>query len=318
MTRLPRIVDLEAASNGWGFFLCARKEVRSGRSGDYLALRLQDASGEIDARISDGFAALKDEFSAGDFVRVTAKGNASRQPLELVIEAIRRVVPERDALDGFREDECILSAPRPADEMWSELVARIRGVRDPHLQELLTRITATHENRLKVWPAARQVHHAYRSGLLEHVLQVVAVTSFLADRYGARRDLLVAGAILHDIGKIRELDYHGAAEYSVEGNLVGHMAIGLGLLRETIRELPDFPPGLAFELEHLILSHHGSRELGSPVEPMTIEAFILAAADDLDAKVHQIRRHIADDDSDGPFTTFHRRLARVFLKPSQS
>lgn len=318
MTRLPRIADLEAASNGWGFFLCARKEVRSGRSGEYLALRLQDASGEIGARIVDGLEALKDEFSAGDFIRVTAKGNGSRQPLELIIEAIRRVVPERDALDGFREDECILSAPRPADEMWSELVARIRGVRDPHLQELLTRITATHENRLKVWPAAQQVHHAYRSGLLEHILQVVAVTSFLADRYGARRDLLVAGAILHDIGKIRELDYHGAAEYSVEGNLVGHMAIGLGLLRETIRELPDFPPGLAFELEHLILSHHGSRELGSPVEPMTIEAFILAAADDLDAKVHQIRRHIADDDSDGPFTTFHRRLARVFLKPSQS
>src|SRR5262249_39375472 len=160
---------------------------------------------------------------------------------------------------------------------------------------------------LKIWPAARQVHHAYRSGLLEHILQVAAVACFLADRYGVRRDLLVAGAILHDLGKIRELDYHRAAEYSFEGNLVGHMAIGLGMLRETIRGLPDFPEGLAVELEHLILSHHGSRELGSPVEPMTIEAFILSAADDLDAKIHQIQRHIADDESDGPFTTFHRR-----------
>jgi 3'-5' exoribonuclease len=144
------------------------------------------------------------------------------------------------------------------------------------------------------------------------------VGSFLAERYAARRDLLIAGAILHDIGKLQELSYDFATDYTVEGNLVGHIAIGVGMLRDLVRARPDFPPGLAVELEHLILSHHGAKEMGSPVEPMTIEAFLLAAADDLDAKIHQIRRHVADDDTDGPFTSYHRRLERVFLKSPPS
>jgi 3'-5' exoribonuclease len=128
----------------------------------------------------------------------------------------------------------------------------------------------------------------------------------------------VAGALLHDIGKLREFNYEVAVDYSVEGNLVGHIVIGVGMLRDAIRETPDFPPDLAVELEHLILSHHGARELGSPVLPMTVEAMILAAADDLDAKIHQARRHLADDDSSGPFTSYHRHLERVLYKPPQS
>jgi len=318
MTRLPRIVDLEASSSGWGFFLCARKEVRAGRSGAYLALVLQDVSGEIRAKVFQDVDVLREEFGPGEFVKIQAKGNSFNQHLELVIEKIRRVLPDRDALDGFREEDCIPCAPRPAEEMWSELLARIEEVQQPQLRELLSRLTTKHADRLRTWPAARQVHHAYRGGLLEHVLKMIEVASFLAGRYDARRDLLIAGAILHDIGKVKELSYDVITEYTVEGNLVGHIAIGIGMLRDTICELPDFPPSLAIELEHLILSHHGSRDLGSPVEPMTIEAFILAAVDDLDAKIHQIRRHIADDDSEGPFTSYHRRLERVFLKPSPS
>jgi 3'-5' exoribonuclease len=103
-------------------------------------------------------------------------------------------------------------------------------------------------------------------------------------------------------------------DYSVEGNLVGHIAIGVRMLREAARNHPDVSPGLLMELEHLILSHHGSRELGSPVEPMTVEAFILAAADDLDAKLHQVRRHLATDATDGPFTAYHRYLGRALYK----
>ena len=318
MSRLPRIADLEAASAGWGFFLCARKEVRTGRGGDYLALVLQDTSGEIRAKVFQDVDTIKQEFDAGEFVKVHGKGNSFNQQLELVLDKIRRVMPERDAAEGFREDACIPCAPRPADEMWQELLGRISEVRDAHLHDLLSRVVSAHEDRLRVWPAALQVHHAYRSGLLEHVLKIIEVGSFLAERYAARRDLVVAGAILHDIGKLQELSYHVTTEYSVEGNLIGHIAIGVGMVRDAIRQMPDFPPTLSIELEHLILSHHGSREMGSPVSPMTIEAFILSAADDLDAKIQQVRRHIADDSSDGPFTSYHRRLERVFLKPPQS
>ncbi len=316
MPRLPRIADLDAASAGWGFFLCTRKEVRAGRNGEYMSLLLQDATGEVRAKVFQDVELTKLEFDAGEFVKAQGRGNSFNQQLELVLEKIRRVVPDRDAADGFREEDCIRCAPRPADEMWQDLQARIHAIEDPQLRELLASITHHHAERLKVWPAARQVHHAYRSGLLEHVLALAEVGAPLAERYRARRDLVVAGAILHDIGKLQELSYDLATGYTVEGNLVGHIALGVGMLRDAVREQPGFPPELATELEHLILSHHGARELGSPVEPMTIEAFILAAVDNLDATIQQVRQHLADDDTDGPFTSYHRRLERVFLKPT--
>lgn len=314
MARLPRIADLDASSSGWGFFLCAGKEMRAGRSGGYLALVLQDASGEIRAKVFQDVELAAQEFSAGEFVKVQGRGNAFNQQLELIVEKIRRVMPDRDAADGFREDECIRCAPRPADEMWRELLAQVATVQHAQIRELLERLVTRHAERLRIWPAARTVHHAYRSGLLEHVLKLIEIGSYLAGQYGARRDLVIAGAVLHDIGKLEELSYDFAADYTLAGNLTGHIAIGVGMLREAVREVPDMPATLAVELEHMILSHHGSKALGSPVEPMTVEAFILAAADDLDAKIQQIRQHIADDDGEGPFTAYHRRLERVFYK----
>jgi 3'-5' exoribonuclease len=248
---------------------------------------------------------------------VQGKCNLFNQRLEIILDKIRRVIPS-DAAVGFREDDCIPCAPRPADEMWQELLGRIHEVDHPQLKALLERLVARHADRLRVWPAAVTVHHAYRSGLLEHILKIIEVGTLLATAYGARRDLVLAGAILHDIGKLEELSYEVTTGYTLTGNLVGHMAIGLGMLREELRDLPDFPAALRTELEHLILSHHGAKELGSPVEPMTVEAFILAATDDLDAKIHQVRRHVADDDTDGPFTTYHPRFKRVLLKPDGS
>lgn len=316
MTQLPRIAQLTGNSNGWGYFLCAKKELRSGKSGQYLALVLQDISGEIRAKVFQDVDSLKEEFDAGEFVKILARGNLFNQRLELVIDKIRRVHAERDAVEGFREEDCIPCAPRPLDDMWKELEAHIAAVSSSAVRELLTRVVARNGDRLRIWPAAQTVHHAYRGGLLEHVLKIIDSVIFLADAYGANRDVLVAGAILHDIGKLEELSYGVTTEYSVEGNLIGHIAIGAGLVRDTAREIPDFPHELQLQIEHLVLSHHGAKAMGSPVDPMTIEAFILAAADDLDAKIHQVRKHIEVDDSDGPFTAFHRRLERVLYKPS--
>jgi 3'-5' exoribonuclease len=314
--RFPPVAEIDGSSIGWGFFLCAQKDLRQSKNGaNYLALTLQDASGEIGAKIFDGADSLNTTFNKGDFVKAQGRANVYKQQLELVIENIRRVVPAKDASDGFREEDCIQSAPRPADEMWTELQGRIAEVRRPELRALLERVVAANADRLKIWPAAQAVHHAYRSGLLEHILKIAQVGSWLADTYGADRDLLIAGAILHDIGKLEELTYDAATGYSVQGNLVGHIAIGLGMLRDAVRETPDFPKPLQLQLEHLILSHHGARENGSPVLPMTVEAFLLATVDDLDAKMHQIRKHVGDDNTEGPFTSYHRRLERVIFKP---
>jgi 3'-5' exoribonuclease len=314
MARLPRITSLDATSIGAGFFLCIRKDRRSGRNGGvYLVLTLQDISGTIEAKVFQDVDANDAQFEVGEFVAVQGKGNFYNQRLELIVDRIRRVIPE-DTERGFREEDCILSSPRPADEMWTELMDRIASVEQPALRELLARIVDRNAERLRIWPAARQVHHAYRSGLLEHVLKIMTIGVFLAEQYGAKRDLLIAGALLHDIGKLEELTYDVATNYSIEGNLVGHIAIGVGMLRDAAREMPDVPRDLLVELEHLILSHHGAKELGSPVEPMTVEAYLLAAADDIDAKMHQVLRHIAADDTDGPFTAYNRYLERVLFK----
>jgi len=167
-----------------------------------------------------------------------------------------------------------------------------------------------------VWPAALTVHHAYRGGLLEHVLKLAEVGALLANAYDADPDLILAGAVLHDLGKLEELDYDGATRYSVSGNLVGHITLGVMMVRDAARAIDGFPDDLLLRIEHLIVSHHGARDHGSPVEPMSVEAFIFSALDDLDATLHQVRRHIADDRGAGPLTSYYPRLGRVLLKPA--
>jgi len=311
VSRLPAIADLDDHSCGWRFFLCARKESRSGRD---VVVTLHDATGQILGRIDDRATAAP--FEAGDFVRVDGRAVRRQQRLELEIDGIRRVELARDTADGFREAECVLSAPRPIDDMWRDLAARVDAVGDPWVRRLLTEVLARHGDRLRIWPAALVVHHAYRGGLLEHVLALADSGAALAAVYGADRDLLLAGAVLHDLGKLAELDYGVATAYSVDGNLLGHIAIGLTMVREIASGIDGFPADLRTRIEHLILSHHGSRERGSPVEPMSVEAFILSAIDELDATLHQVGRHIHDDSGRGPLTAYHPRLGRVLLNPS--
>jgi 3'-5' exoribonuclease len=315
--RLPCIQQLASDSMGTGFFLCTRKDVRTTRTGTpFLLFTLQDATGEVCAKLFDEFAKYRDEFDVGEFVKVEARAEIYNGRIELVVSRIRRVRPEQDREQGFRESECIPTSPRDVDDMWQELTARVGAVRDAGIRALLQRIVNDHEPQLRTWPAALTVHHAYRGGLLEHVLQVARAGLALAEVYGADADLVLAGAVLHDIGKLRELEYELATAYTREGNLVGHIALGLMMIRESAAGLASLADDRRAEVEHLIASHHGSREFGSPVEPMTVEAFILAAVDDLDAKLHQVQRHVAADEGDGEFTGYHSRLKRVFLKPS--
>jgi 3'-5' exoribonuclease len=199
---------------------------------------------------------------------------------------------------------------------WSELQTRLARVENTWIAQVLTEILRPREAKLRIWPAAVTVHHAYPGGLLDHILKVAETCDALSAAYGADRDLLFAGAVLHDIAKLDELTTGEATTYSRDGNLIGHITLGVVIVRESVARIQGFPDDLRAHLEHLIVSHHGSRQLGSPVEPMTIEALILSAADDLDAKIDQVRRHVADDEGEGEFTAFHPRLRRSFLKPA--
>jgi 3'-5' exoribonuclease len=315
--RLPRIAELDESSSGWAFYLCTRKDLRTDRDGvHFLAVGLQDSSGQIMAKVFADVEAVQHEFQAGEFVRMEGRAERPHQKLELRIDKIRRVDDATDRQEGFREEDCIPCAPRPIEEMWQELASRVARARNPWVRQLLTTIMDRHQERLRTWPAALTVHHAYRGGLLEHVLKLAETGNALAAAYGADADLLLAGAVLHDLGKLDELSYGAATSYSRSGNLLGHITIGITMVRDATRAIAGFPPDLQTRIEHMIVSHHGERELGSPVEPMTEEAFILSSLDALDATLHQVRRHVQDDRGEGDFTAYHPRLGRVLLKPS--
>jgi len=208
--RLPPIGSLSANAAGWGFFLCSEKSIRMGRGGEFVAAILQDATGELVARVLDNVDRLKDEFEAGEFVKAQGRLVAFNGRSQFQIDSIRRVMlaPDSpDRRDGFREELLVPTAPRPLGEMWAELQQLVASLANPHLRALMQTIVATNEEKLKVWPAARAVHHAYRGGFLEHVLKVADVGRQLAMQYDADADLVVAGALLHDIGKLLELEY---------------------------------------------------------------------------------------------------------------
>ena len=315
MTRLPRIAQLSTESEGWSFFLCTDKELRPVRNGEILLLTLQDATGQIQARVLDDIGRFKDEFDAGEFVRIEGHATTFQGQSQLAVTHIRRVNPEQDRLQGFREQDCVISAPRSIDAMWADLESHLQQVKDPHIRVLLNRIVADQEAQLREWPAAQAIHHAYRGGLLEHKLQMADVAGHLARAYGANEDIVLAGVLLHDIGKLQELDYEpGGATYSRDGNLIGHIGLGLILAREAINGISGFPEDLRAQIEHLIVSHHGSRDRGSPVEPRTVEAFILANVDELDTRINQVRRAISEDQGSEEFTAWHKRLGRVLYK----
>jgi 3'-5' exoribonuclease len=316
MSKLPKLAALAVEDSGWGYFLCTYKEVRTGRSGgEFLFLSLQDASAQVVAKLLTDVERFKAEFEAGEYVRVEGRGSLYNGQVQLLLSTIRRVNPEQDHQQGFREEECILSAPRPIEEMWAELQAHLSGVKNNHIRILLNRIVADNEAQLRIWPAAQQIHHAYRGGFLEHISKMAEVGILIARAYGADEDLVLAGVILHDIGKLQELAYEGGSgSYTRDGNLVGHIALGMMMVREAANGISGFPLELRSQIEHLVASHHGVREYGSPVEPKTIEAFILASVDELDAKLNQVRRAIAEDPSDDEFTAWNKRLGRVLYK----
>jgi 3'-5' exoribonuclease len=210
------------------------------------------------------------------------------------------------------------ASKRDPEEMWRELRGLVSGVANPHLKGLLDSILEDPEiaRRYRRAPAAKQIHHAFLGGLLEHVLSLCGLARVTAAHYPAVDfDLLLTGVILHDIGKIYELNYERGFSYSTEGQLIGHISIAMRMLGEKLRLLPDFPPLLRHLVEHMILSHHGKLEFGSPKVPLFPEALLLHYLDDMDSKMECMRAQIENDRQlEGCFTTYNPALERASLK----
>jgi 3'-5' exoribonuclease len=210
------------------------------------------------------------------------------------------------------------SSRRDPGEMWAELRGIVGQMANPHLKALLESMLDDEDiaRRYRLAPAAKQIHHAFLGGLIEHVLSLCKLARLTAGHYpNVDYDLLLTGVVLHDIGKIYELNYERGFSYSNEGQLLGHIHIGIRMMGEKLRGIPDFPPRLRILVEHMILSHHGELEYGSPKVPLFPEALLLHYLDDMDSKMECMRALIENDRQvEGCFTTFHTALARPALK----
>jgi 3'-5' exoribonuclease len=310
----PCVREIEPGKVATGTFLVQSKDVRQKKTGEpYLSLVLGDRTGELDAKMWDNVAEVMNTFERDDFVRVKGLMQIYNNRPQFTLHTLKRVDDAAiDPADFFPASE------RDPSEMLAELREIVRSMQNPHLRALIELFLGDEEiaRRYMRAPAAKVIHHAYLGGLIEHVLSVCRLCRLAASHYpSVDLDLLLAGAVLHDIGKIHELSYERSFGYTSEGQLLGHIAISLRMVEAKLAQLPDFPPRLRTLLEHLILSHHGALEFGSPKVPLFPEALLLHYLDDLDAKMECMRVLVEKDRLvEGDWTSYSPSLERVILK----
>ena len=274
-----------------GYALVTKLERRQDKNGrDFLDLEIADSTGKMSAKVWNGSAALDKEYAVHDFVAFKGQVKSYRDQLQISLQDCR-VVEEEDRKYGFDEGNLIPTTKEDIDDLWRRMEA-LYGIhlKRPELRALYAQAIAVHGEQLRLHPAAKAIHHAYRGGLLEHVVSMAELALKVCEHYPeVDTELVLLGVLFHDLGKTLELGAMPINEYTPAGRLVGHVVIGRDLLRDLCREIPDFPADAQLHLEHLILSHQGKREFGSPVEPMTSEALVLSFVDDLDSKIAQLR-----------------------------
>jgi 3'-5' exoribonuclease len=310
----PYVSDLQPDQVATGTFLVTHKDVRQKKSGEaYLSLQLADRTGELDAKMWENAAEVLYAFDRDDFVRVKGLLQIFGNRPQFTVHKVQKLDEAQvDFTDFFP------ASKRDRDEMFAELLGFIAGLANPNLKALLEAIFADEKVALayRMAPAAKTVHHAWLGGLIEHVLSLCHLARFTASHYREiDLDLLLTGVILHDIGKIYELAYDRSFTYTTEGQLLGHIVIGLRMVEEKMTALPAFPPRLRTLIAHMILSHHGELEFGSPKLPHFPEALLLHLLDNLDSKMECMRSTIERDTLvEGHWTGYNSALDRVVLK----
>ncbi|NOY53374.1 MAG: HD domain-containing protein [Deltaproteobacteria bacterium] len=307
-----RIAELAEGQKVSGIYLVRAKSLATTRAGKpFLTVKLGDRSGEIDAKVWEKADRVAQEFSKGDFLQVAGQVTEYNGKLQMSLQSLVRV--EDATIDPA---DFLPSSARDPEEMWTALTAARETVADPDYRKLLQSIfeDPSLADKMRRAPAAKAMHHAYLGGLLEHTLSLFGLGERVAPHYPELdRDLLRTGILLHDLGKVEELTYLRGFDYSDRGRLLGHISIELEWISEVIRSLPSFPEEKALLLKHLLLSHHGREEFGSPVKPMTLEALVLHMLDDLDAKV-QVFRQLMADPSPERWSKYHSLLGQYVFK----
>lgn len=307
-------------------FLVKYSAVQVGKNGkSYMNLILMDRTGEIEARIWDHIPQYSGQAVKDVWVWVDGKCQVYQNRKQLVIHELQ--VLREDEVDP---KDYILESSVDPEELYHTLLNYVRTMEDVDYRAL-AEATLIEDldivDRLHRAPAAKSMHHAYRAGLLEHMVSMAGILDRLANHYGEtlNRDLLFIGCFFHDIGKIWELSYERVTDYTTEGKLIGHLVMGVELIEKKVQQLnaqpgrlpAPFPEEKKLLAKHMVLAHHGKLEYGSPKEPHCIEALVVHYVDDLDSKINAIQSFVAQDQTPGKWTALHRNFERYFFKPDR-
>lgn len=298
-------------------FLLAEKHLAQKRDGSpYLTLVLTDKTGSVKAVMWEPDMSTVGELQSGEPVRVNALVSEYKGAGQLVVRSLEKL--GADAVDPA---DFLPTAPMDVEALFDRLQKITASLKTPWIRGLFDRLWSDTDLvvRFKKAPAAKMMHHAYLGGLLVHCLSMAVLADKIAAHYsGVDRDLLIAGAVLHDIGKLEEFEYDLHLDYSDRGRLLSHIVIGLEMINAKLREVPDVPEAQADLLRHMVISHHGEREFGALEPPKTLEAVLLHVIDEMDSKVNAIREFMAKQDPGASWTPYHRLLGRHFLMPESN
>jgi 3'-5' exoribonuclease len=293
-------------------FLVAEKNMAFSQKGSpYLTVKLKDKTGEIDGKVWDNAIEFDHQFKKGDIIAIEGRAANYKNSIQISIIGIKKCNWE-----DIEPTDYLPNAKGDVIAMFGEIIALVEKIQTKPLQDLLYAFFKEEKTAelFRRAPAAKGFHHIYLGGLLEHTLSVVRLLTKIAEHYpNLNRDMLIAGGLLHDIGKIYEFSYDQLIEYSDEGRLIGHIVMGVEMIDKKIAALPDFPAKLALELRHVILSHHGEFEFGSPKRPKTMEALVVHYMDDLDAKLNAFEAFINDSSNGNSEWTAYNRFFERFL-----
>jgi 3'-5' exoribonuclease len=305
------IADIKAGDMVDDVFVLAEKTLSQKRDGNnFLNVILSDKTGDLKGVVWDNVDQIAGDVTSGDFVSIRGTVGEYKGMLQLVVKTM-----DPCPRDAVNPKDFLPATSRDIDGMFQRLVKITASLKTPYLKTLFDAFWKDEEfvRKFKTAPAAKKMHHAYIGGLLEHTLSMTSLADKIAGHYsGIDRDLLISGAVLHDIGKTDEFEYQFKIDYTDQGRLLNHIVIGLKMVDEKLSEIEDVPEDQIFLLKHMMVSHHGTREFGSPEPPKTIEAVLLNYIDEIDSKVNGIRDFMASEDPNETWTSYHRLLERHF------
>ncbi len=310
------ISDLKEGEVVESVYLVREKSFDTTKNGNpYIALELSDKTGMVDCRKWDALKSLFDSFSVDDFIKVKAKVEFYKNYPQLKIDSIEKTNDKSVDISLY-----MLVSDKNRDKMFKDFLSEMESVKNPYLEALMYNIFSDKDisEKFRIAPAASDFHHPYIGGLIEHTLACVELAKMIASKYkDINLDLLLCGTALHDIGKIEELSYKRSFYYTDKGRLIGHIVLGANIVSAAIDNIPGFPEELKNLILHIILSHHGEHEWGSPKRPMCFEAIILHHIDNLDAKINGFRHFVKTyNDPDSSWTKHSKMFGEFLYKKS--